>query len=388
MTDRTAVPERVSQHAKTARRGASSGSQPVGDYVGQPAGEAAQAVRRAGLRPGLDRSFGCPAELIGLVVAQDPVAGSDLARNGMVTLYVAAPGGEPLSSDGDAASSDGGQFDDDQTGEAPIEEKSSTSPAMTVRARRRKPGHARRSIEPAPTPPPPTAIEPAPPEGLAALPVAEPLESWPAEVDAPVDALEHELADEQSEREFGHDDEFVVHIEDVLAGRNRLPNWRRAHPRRPLGSARRFCGWFGEHRLLAGVAGLALSLWLVVGVTSTLDGHHPSLRGGAVSPKHAPGARRFGAMAKSASAEKPRVRQTAARRALLITKRYERRAGSRRVVSTASRHLRAALSAASEAVASTATQAPAPQPSQAPTSEASAPSTPTREQNGGGVFSP
>ena len=93
MTDRTAVPERVTQRAKTARRGGGSGPQAVGDYVGQPAGEAAQAVRRGGLRPGLDRSFGCPAELTGLVVAQDPAAGSGLARNGMVTLYVAAPGG-------------------------------------------------------------------------------------------------------------------------------------------------------------------------------------------------------------------------------------------------------------------------------------------------------
>jgi len=53
-------------------------------------------VRRAGLCPGLDRSFGCEAELIGLVVAQEPAAGSDLARNGMVTLYVAAPGAGPM----------------------------------------------------------------------------------------------------------------------------------------------------------------------------------------------------------------------------------------------------------------------------------------------------
>ena len=54
----------------------------VGEYVGQLAADAAQAVRRAGLKPGLDRSFGCEPELLGLVVAQDPVAGSDLARNG------------------------------------------------------------------------------------------------------------------------------------------------------------------------------------------------------------------------------------------------------------------------------------------------------------------
>ena len=54
----------------------------------------------AGLKPGRERSFGCEAELLGLVVAQEPGAGSDLARNGMVTLYVAAPGAARV--DGDA----------------------------------------------------------------------------------------------------------------------------------------------------------------------------------------------------------------------------------------------------------------------------------------------
>ena len=96
MNDRTAVQARGTQRTKSARRGGPSGRQVVGEYVGQPAGDAAQAVRRAGLCPGLDRSFGCEPELIGLVVAQEPVAGSDLARNGMVTLYVAAPGSGPM----------------------------------------------------------------------------------------------------------------------------------------------------------------------------------------------------------------------------------------------------------------------------------------------------
>src|ERR1039458_7132903 len=103
MTDRTASSGRAIQRAKTTRRGGPSGRQAVGDYVGQPAGDAAQAVRRAGLRPGLDRSFGCAEELTGLVVAQEPTAGSDLARNGMVTLYVAAPGSEPIDEGTDAA---------------------------------------------------------------------------------------------------------------------------------------------------------------------------------------------------------------------------------------------------------------------------------------------
>src|ERR1700683_3818715 len=103
MTDRTASSGRAVERSKSARRGGPSGRQAVGDYVGQPAGDAAQAVRRAGLRPGLDRSFGCAEELTGLVVAQEPTAGSSMARNGMVTLYVAAPGSEPIDEGTDAA---------------------------------------------------------------------------------------------------------------------------------------------------------------------------------------------------------------------------------------------------------------------------------------------
>ncbi len=69
----------------------------VGDHVGQPAGEAAQAVRRAGMRPALDRSFGYNAAETGLVVEQDPAAGTEVARNAMVTLYVAAPAPGPTT---------------------------------------------------------------------------------------------------------------------------------------------------------------------------------------------------------------------------------------------------------------------------------------------------
>lgn len=49
-------------------------------------------MRRAGLKPGLERSFGCEPQLTGLVVAQEPEPGAELARNGLVMLYVAAPG--------------------------------------------------------------------------------------------------------------------------------------------------------------------------------------------------------------------------------------------------------------------------------------------------------
>ena len=153
MTDRTASAGRAVERAKSARRGGPSGRQAVGDYVGQPAGDAAQAVRRAGLRPGLDRSFGCAEELIGLVVAQEPTAGSSLARNGMVTLYVAAPGSEPIDEETDAAGVESGGPEPAVL--APVEAEQAEAASAPARVRRRKPGRARRAAPAFDAPPPP-----------------------------------------------------------------------------------------------------------------------------------------------------------------------------------------------------------------------------------------
>src|SRR5438128_27200 len=60
----------------------------VGDYVGHGATIAAREVRRAGLRPALERRAAGRRELVGDVVAQDPPAGSAMRRNALVTLYV------------------------------------------------------------------------------------------------------------------------------------------------------------------------------------------------------------------------------------------------------------------------------------------------------------
>lgn len=65
----------------------------VGDHVGLSAAQAAQAIRRAGLRPGLERCLGYPEQQTGLVVEQDPPGGTELARNALVRIFVAAPGG-------------------------------------------------------------------------------------------------------------------------------------------------------------------------------------------------------------------------------------------------------------------------------------------------------
>lgn len=401
MTDRAAVPERVSQRAKTVRRGGGSGSQAVGDYVGRLAGEAAQAVRRAGLRPGLDRSFGCPAELVGLVVAQDPAVGCDLTRNGMVTLYVGAPGGVPSSS-GDANAPVGsGRSDDELSLEAPIDEEPSKPSAASVRARRRrKRGHARRSIEQTLASPAPAAIESVQSEGSSARPVVESVQVSPADLDVPEGALEDELADEQSGREFGHED-FVVHLEDVLAGRSGSPGWRRVYPRRRraiggLGVGGRFRAWLGEHWMLAGVVGVALVLWVVVGVASTLQGDRArTARVGALAIKPVPEAKRPDATPRPRTVQKLLAHETTARsRRLRPARSVAPTPASRPAPQTAPLPVRPAVPAVNEAVgpahgeAPVPAEVPVPRPSEAPALRASTSPAAASEQSGGGPFSP
>lgn len=399
MTDRTAVPERVTQRAKTARRGGGSGPQAVGDYVGQPAGEAAQAVRRGGLRPGLDRSFGCPAELTGLVVAQDPAAGSGLARNGMVTLYVAAPGGEPLDGDAEFAPAACGASEGELRAPEPPDESLSTEP-VPVRPRRRKRGLAQRppmAVEPPPAPPMPGESAG---EHVPAQSAVEPLGEWPAEVDVPVGALEDEPTVELDEREVTHDDKFVVQVEDVLAGRSGPPAWRGAYPRRRavmrgFRGQGRVRGWLREHRRLAGAIGAALALWTLVGVISAMDGHHPHTPpAGALAPSRAPTVSHPLPATKLPAAPKPAPRRTPARapRPHTAQRQAPRAAPSRLAQHRAPRPVHPVAPAVRGPDVSAAvpapTQAPAPQPSAAAPPRASTSPAPSREQSGGGLFSP
>jgi hypothetical protein len=131
----------------------------VVDYVGQTAAEAAQALRRAGLRPALERSFGWEPKLCGQVVAQDPTAGSEVARNTLVTLYVAAP-----EAGHDQQPTHEHPPDPVETvvpaDESPVETQGQDTRA---RRRRRKPGMAERqaySFDAPPPPAPPTVSHP------------------------------------------------------------------------------------------------------------------------------------------------------------------------------------------------------------------------------------
>jgi len=343
MNDRTAVKPRGTQRAKSTRRGGPSGRQVVGEYVGQPAGDAAQAVRRAGLCPGLDRSFGCEAELIGLVVAQEPAAGSDLARNGMVTLYVAAPGAGPMDEE----------------------------PAATE------------AVDEAPAPATVTAV----------LAESEPLEGEPAEEvplapewgSADGEELDEGRLEEQSDAELSQDD-FVVHLDDVLGGRtDRTPAWRRVYPRRRTFAALTRVGgirvWLGEHSLLAKAVGAALAVWILVGLASALDSQHAGTPTASLaSPSHRPARTRTTqerppVSAPSAASARPTARSPQVRRA---------------VRHSAAPHLDRGRAPVIEAAAhpeGMAVQAPAAPPA-APPAPASAPAAPPAQQTQGGLFSP
>jgi hypothetical protein len=275
MNDRTAVQPRRTQRAKSTRRGGPSGRQVVGEYVGQPAGDAAQAVRRAGLCPGLDRSFGCEAELIGLVVAQEPAAGSDLARNGMVTLYVAAPGAGPMDEE-PAATETVDEAPAPVTVTAVLAESEPPDAASRPRrTRRRKPGLARqatRVFDPLPAPIP-LECEPA-----EEVPLAPEWGSADGGYAPAGEELDEGCLEEQGDAELSHDD-FVVHLDDVLGGRiDGAPAWRRVYPRRRTFTALARGGgirvWLGEHSLLVKAVGAALAVWILVGLASALNGQH------------------------------------------------------------------------------------------------------------------
>lgn len=245
----------------------------VGDHVGQAAAQAAQAVRRAGLRPGLDRSFGCDAEEVGRVVAQDPAAGSELARNGMVTLYVAAPGPTPTHE------TTAPEADSQRTPAPPV--ASPGWPATDTpppdpgarRARKPRPAADARSHAQHPAAPVRAREEPAdgPTVGQMSMTRARETDAEPPEGETCQDA-----AYAVEERPTQPHEPLTEHLEDPFSGHaGEVPGWRRVYPRRPFaGTLRRALRWFGSHRLLALAACSLLTLWAGEAVTRAPAGQH------------------------------------------------------------------------------------------------------------------
>jgi hypothetical protein len=141
MEDRTASGSQVVERRARRLGGGISTRLVVGEYVGQRASAAAQAVRCAGLKPGLERSFGFDPELVGEVVEQSPPAGSELARNGLVTLYVAAPGTQ-APADATLREGEGQPSSVETLEEPPIDANQPPEVTDQQVRRRRKPGRA------------------------------------------------------------------------------------------------------------------------------------------------------------------------------------------------------------------------------------------------------
>lgn len=366
MNDRTAATPQAGERTAKPRRGGPSGRQVVGDYVGQPASDAAQAVRRAGLRPGLDRSFGCVPELVGQIVAQEPPAGSDLTRNGLVTLYVAAPGAAEMTGK-----------------EQPAPAPASVAPAAPSAAAPRRRRKSRRAastgevFETPPTPALPSEIQPSeasPHEG-------EQAEAWDEEGAAESVWLDQAAAGEEPGDELAGDeltDEFVVHVDDLFAGRGR-PLWRRVYPRRGLRV--RLAG----HPWLFGITGAMLAVWVVVGVAAALAGHPRSAH-------HTSAARTIvkqGGAARPAGAVKPsRSRPpAAAHRGIGASRPRRGRAAPVAAAPPVARAPERSVPVTPEASAPVAPASPRAEPAPATPPPASA-RAPAPEQTGGGPFSP
>ncbi|HXD54960.1 MAG TPA: PASTA domain-containing protein [Solirubrobacteraceae bacterium] len=264
MTEPRQVPERVIHRGRTSHPASGSGSQPVADYIGRAAGEAAKEVRRAGQRPGLERSFGHPEDVIGLVVAQEPAAGGELARNGMVTLYVAAPGAEAPSANEHGAREDGdGATVTEPPDLVPVEQSEMLSAAHSPQLRRRKPGRALRA---------PGAVAPA----------AQPAVAGRAERESERAASDEEQPEPEAtrglpEEGFSEEEALIIQAEDVLSGRAESPSWR--SPLRPSsaqpGAIQLVRSWVEKRRVVSGLVAVALALWLIPGITAALRGKQP-----------------------------------------------------------------------------------------------------------------
>ena len=230
MNNGTATAAHGARRTRQTRRVAPQGRLIVGDYVGETAAEAARAIRRAGLRPGLERSLGCEPELLGQVVAQEPPAESELARNAMVILHVAAPAlaaadedpnGQLRASDPSFPSAAGAQAREPEADAAQARPRSRQS---------RKRRLADKPLRVIGAPPAPGRWERQPAPGPPALPsdacstgqsISDADAAAPAEEEMGEGALGEEGTDEH--------EELVVQADDVFAGRAGA-SWRRVYP--------------------------------------------------------------------------------------------------------------------------------------------------------------
>jgi hypothetical protein len=245
MTDNTATPARQSRRTQNARPGQPIGRLTVGEYVGQQASLAAQAIRGSGLRPSLELSYGCDAEMHARVVAQEPPAGSDLARNSMVTLYVGTTGAGPSDEQPEAVA-------------AEVDDQQSLAPALA------EPGEHEADTE---------AVDLLSDDDFGDTPDWWDYTEEPAESDG--EDLPEEDAEPVAEDEASRE-QAVAQADDLFAGRAGpgVPPWRSVYPRRSVHGRRKW----QLRPPAAGLAVLALCGALAIGV---LAGQHAARTSGA-----------------------------------------------------------------------------------------------------------
>ncbi len=350
----------------------------VSDYVGQPAAEAARAVRRAGLLPGLDRSFGCEPQLTGLVVAQQPVSGEQLARNGMVTLYIAAPGAE-TQDDGEHQEAERPPTEQATQDASPAPDPLRTF-AQTPRHRKRRGARGSEQQE--------FDVPPAPTVSATDCQIREPgahadmqpaelndrpqpqVPAWAAETVEVPEGAEHEPSYEMSLAE----EVFAGHASDTA-------RWATAY--RGSVTARTWRGalrWVRRHPVLATSVSAMLAVWLAVALTSALAAPRENRANNTLpTPLGAPD-RRIGRPPPAGKQAVVRPRRAG------IELAPDTHATQRRRPRATRRHSRP-IAAPTDA-SHTAGQVEAPPVRPATAAHPSPPPAPTGAQGGGGPFSP
>jgi len=298
---------------------------------------------------------------VGQVVAQEPPAGGELQRNGLVTLYVAAPG---------AAAADQPAATVEPTAIEP------EAPAAQIPVRRkRKRAHASSTARAVPAAPSADPVAERPRRASA-------VDEIPDELDVAGGLVAPEVSEVEAEPEAaegragGSDEQFVIHADDVFAGRAE-PAWRRVYPRQRgrWPSVDRLRSRFGERSPLVKAAAALVVVWIVVALAVASFGAPVGRHRASVAST---AAGRGGGQGSSERAPVPR-RPTASRapaRAVRHASAHRPRApkASRRpvVVSSTARPERTSAKPRGAAQAAPPT----------------APSAPAQQQTPGGLFSP
>ena len=343
----------------TSRR--TRGTVTVGDYLGVPAADAARAVRRLGLRPGLDRQFGGGPETIGLVLAQDPDAGGGAQRGAMVTLYVSAP---------TVAVEEPEQEPEQEQGQEPQPRsdapEAQRSPAATGRATSTRARRKRRERPAAPTRCEPRA-QAIPAEGPAppSVPAAHQRSQGP----------DSDQAGQSAEHTDPAWDQLPLAMRDVFGSQAPGLSHRSRYPHKPLRlRVRGGWAWLKTHPALA----LFALVLLALSVSGTLaPGHNANRRTPEATTASAAPARR------TRVGSGPRADRA---------KRSRRRPASGKPLRTARVVAHAAARGRAGAPVVQAGQQSAPASSGIATGEhppsAGSTGTPAATQSGGGPFSP